>query len=222
MPLLRAGLMHFDDDEPSSTQPDTAPSASDQTQPQIQAESRVHTQIEGDGDANTAHVLDTQSENLIDVVRADISAAQHRSRLALADIVYSENRRIMDTLQAALNRRYRSIMDTARAVHEQDLESLDELLRSTLCINVPGEPIVLGVTAEEQRRLSHIAARAQGDAARQLVRDVERNVRRRAVEESVAIERRMVPYVRQIERGAEDRRREAEERGAGAYLPPRH
>ena len=152
--------------------------------------------------------------------RRDIEDAQHRSRLRLTDLVQAQNRQILSTIQAALNRRHQSIMDAARALHEKDLETLEgdmQAIFANAAMQNVANPRAAGsggTSAGAQRSFGDAALAFQHNRALQTVGDEEERARTRAVEEAAALELRVTPLVRQIDRGAEDRRKEVEESGA--------
>ena len=102
MPPLVAALLRIDDDNVTDTQPVGPPTTDDAAPTAPPTESEAPVDAERDGEAavgstsDNAHGLDTQSQAWVAELRADVSAAQHRSRLALADMLHHQNRRLFD------------------------------------------------------------------------------------------------------------------------------
>ena len=222
MPQLMASLMEFDDDAPSSSQTGAAASTSPQSQAPDLASSQVNGNgVQANGVPNTRHELDASSEALIDEVRQNVSSVQERSRLLLTEAIRVTNRRIINALQAALDRRQQAILDSNLATHEQDLESLEDMMRSALAEDPYSVPDVPGSSAEEEPPISYFAVMGQQERAYRVVRDQENSEQRRLMEDHTVVQDQMALLLTQLERQGEERRRQAVERGAGEHLPPR-
>ena len=229
MPLLMAALMTFDDNERTGGHPDSTGAANSEPS----APTAAHDSEETAERPGADRVLSEEARSRVDSIIRSVEELQHRSRMVLADTVHAQNRRILDTLQAALNRRNRAIMDSARALHDQDTAFLADSLRTLLSVpteqaNTGGASGARSSTATETgnvpppRVLSEFGVRAQRTAVLDSMRDLERSELERTAGEIAVIEHGLGALTRQIEREAASVRRETELRGAGPYLNPRN